>query len=193
VSILDRLVVRRQHIPMVSFLLAKYPVRLFVLMNWLTTQRKSAGTLAPICVGVFFLILTGFYENHTNDPYAIFPHALMRNFRGFSIVMGVTFMIGMLYYSTLILWPLQIQTFYATNSTTIGLYSMAFSLSGATTALIFGPCFERVNQARWIFGRNMFPWNYFLWYSSYRRYVASLVTGTPSVLEKRWLFAEPKH
>jgi MFS family permease len=63
--------------------------------------------------------------------------------------MGVTFMVGMLYYSALILWPLQIQTFYATTSTNIGLYGMAFSLGGCLSAPIFAFFFERFDKARW--------------------------------------------
>ena len=74
----------------------------------------------------------------------------MRNFRGFLIVTGVTFLVGMLYYSTLILWPLQISTLYTTNETTIGLYSMSLSLGGLIGGAIFGLVLDRVNQARWI-------------------------------------------
>lgn len=74
----------------------------------------------------------------------------MKDFRGFSIVTGVVFLVGILYYSSLILWPLQIVTFYTTDSTTIGLYSLAFSLGGCIGALLFALVLEKVNQARWI-------------------------------------------
>lgn len=101
-------------------------------------------------IGIFFLVLTGLWENFTHNPYNIFPHAIMRNFRGFTIITGVTFLLGMLYYSTLILWPLQIQTFYSTNSTTIGLYSMAFGLGGIGGSFGVAYLLSFFNQARWI-------------------------------------------
>jgi len=99
---------------------------------------------------VVFLVITGLWEKFTHNPYNIFPHAILQDFRGFSIVTGVTFLVGMLYYSTLILWPLQIETLYSTNSTTIGLYSMALSLGGFCGGMVFGFLLDHVNQARWI-------------------------------------------
>lgn len=101
-------------------------------------------------LGVFFLILTGLWEHFTHNLYNIFPHALMQNFRGFTIITGVTFLVGMLYYSTLILWPLQVGLFYTSDSTTIGLYSMAFSLGGYIGAILTGFLLSRFNKARWI-------------------------------------------
>jgi MFS family permease len=74
----------------------------------------------------------------------------MKNYRGFLIVCGVSFLGGMLYYSTLILWPLQIETFYATDPVKVGLYSMAFSGGGMIGAFASASILERVDQARWI-------------------------------------------
>lgn len=74
----------------------------------------------------------------------------MKNYRGFSIVTGVGFLLGMLYYSTLILWPIQIQTFYTTNSTDIGLYGMSWGWGSLIGAGVMGSLVERVNHARFL-------------------------------------------
>jgi lipid-binding SYLF domain-containing protein len=104
--------------------------------------------LAPLLIGAVFLVLTGLYENFTFSPYNIFPHSVMKNYRGFSIVTGVGFLIGMLYYSTLILWPIQIQTFYATDSVQIGLYGMSWGWGSMIGALVMGFIVEKINHAR---------------------------------------------
>ena len=72
----------------------------------------------------------------------------MRNFRGFTIPIGVTFLVGMLYYSTLILWPEEIQVLFSNNTTTTGLYSMAVGLGGGVGAVLSGFLFKRINHGR---------------------------------------------
>ncbi|KAI9743687.1 MAG: hypothetical protein M1818_003003 [Claussenomyces sp. TS43310] len=114
------------------------------------SRPKSAGTLAPMLIGVAILALCGCWEAFTNNPYAVFPHGIMRNFRGFTIVIGVTFLVGMIYYSTLILWPEEIQVLFTTEPITIGLYSMAIGMGGLLGGLIAGVLFQRINHARWL-------------------------------------------
>ncbi|EXJ59300.1 uncharacterized protein A1O5_12181 [Cladophialophora psammophila CBS 110553] len=110
----------------------------------------SAGTIGPLIIGIVFLVFTGLYEKYTHSPYNIFPHSVMKNYRGFSIVTGVGFLLGMLYYSTLILWPIQIATFYSRNSITIGVYGMSWGWGSIIGAMVMGFIIERVNQARFL-------------------------------------------
>ena len=74
----------------------------------------------------------------------------MRNIRGFTVIIGIIFLVGMLYYSTGVLWPEQIQALYSTNYTIIGLYAMAFGLAGAIFAPIAGWLMVRTDGARWL-------------------------------------------
>lgn len=74
----------------------------------------------------------------------------MRNWRGFTIVMGVTFLVGILYYSSLILFPLQVQTLYTQDPITIGLYSMALGFGGMVGGFSTGYVMNRTDISKWI-------------------------------------------
>ncbi|OCK78235.1 trichothecene efflux pump [Lepidopterella palustris CBS 459.81] len=111
---------------------------------------KSAGTLAPLLIGILFLAITGVYEYNTHSPYNIFPHSVMKEYRGFTVVCGVGFLSGIVYYSSLLLWPLQISTFYTTTATGVGLYSMAWGWGALLGAGVLGFILQRVDQARFI-------------------------------------------
>jgi hypothetical protein len=74
----------------------------------------------------------------------------MRNMRGFTFPLAITMLVvGMLYYSSLILFPLEIQVLFATT-TQIGLYSMALGLGGFAGSIAAGILFKMVDQARWM-------------------------------------------
>lgn len=72
----------------------------------------------------------------------------MQDFRGFTLVCAVGFLSGMLYYSNLILWPLQISSLYATNTIKIGEYSMCFGWGALLGSVAIGFIIKGVNQAR---------------------------------------------
>jgi hypothetical protein len=57
----------------------------------------------------------------------------------------------MLYYSSGVLWPIQIQVLYATKPITIGLYAIGLGLAGAMGAPIAGFIMASADQARWQF------------------------------------------
>jgi MFS family permease len=113
-------------------------------------QRKSAGTLVPLLIGAALLAACGVWENHTHNPYAVFPHRIMRNWRGFTIVTGVTFLVGILYYSSLILFPLQVQALYTQDPITIGFYSMALGFGGMIGGSLTGFVMDRTNISKWL-------------------------------------------
>jgi hypothetical protein len=88
-----------------------------------------------IVIGIALLVVCGFWEAYNTSPYALFPRNIMGDVRGFTVVLGVIVLVGMLYYSTPVLWPEQVQILYTTNLYTLGLYTMAFGLGGT----VFGP------------------------------------------------------
>ena len=136
-----------------SFGGTKFPWFVLFHLNehFLTHHRTSAGTLAPLLVGVGILIACGIWEAYSRNPYAIFPHTVMRNMRGFTFPLAITMLVvGMLYYSSLILFPLEIQVLFATTTTQIGLYSMALGLGGFAGSIAAGILFKMVDQARWM-------------------------------------------
>lgn len=112
--------------------------------------RKSPGTIVPLVLGIVLLIACGIWEAYNKSPYALFPRQLMSNVRGFTIILGVVFLVGMLYYSTAILWPEQIQALYTTKPYIIGLYAMAFGLGGTLFGPPAGLIVKAFSQTRWI-------------------------------------------
>lgn len=102
-------------------------------------------------IGFALLIVCGIYESRTSTKYPLFPRALFANIRGFTVILGAVFLCGMLFYSTAVLWPIQIQALYTTTPITIGLYSMAIGASGSLFSPIIGLAFERIGHSRWFF------------------------------------------
>jgi hypothetical protein len=73
----------------------------------------------------------------------------MRLWRGFTIPLGAAFLAGMLYYSSLILWPEQTQVLYTTDQTTIGLYSTAVGFGGIIMSFISGYLCKRFDIGKY--------------------------------------------
>jgi hypothetical protein len=140
-AVLDRLVFWREFFSLVC---NPSKGRMLELM----ASRKSAGTLAPLLIGAVLLVLCCFWEAHIDSLYALFPHPVMDNLRGFSVILRATFLVGMLYYSTLILWPQEIQVLFTTDPIKIGLYSIALGGGGGPGGLLAG-WLLRFNCARW--------------------------------------------
>jgi hypothetical protein len=59
---------------------------------------------------------------------------------------------GMLYYSSAVLWPLQVQILYATDPIIIGAYSGASGMGSIFFGPLFGLVFQRyARHGRWVF------------------------------------------
>jgi len=97
-----------------------------------------------------FIVLTGLYEHRITSPYAMFPHAVMANLRGFGVICGVALLSGILYYSTLIVFPLQISILWTQNPTYVGLYSTAYGWGSLVGAFVVGFILKRFDIARWM-------------------------------------------
>jgi sugar phosphate permease len=72
----------------------------------------------------------------------------MQDFRGFTLLCAVGFLSGILYYSSLILWPLQVSALYATTTVKIGEYGMCYGWGALLGSVVAGFIIQRVNQAR---------------------------------------------
>jgi MFS family permease len=68
-----------------------------------------------------------------------------------TLVLIGTFLFGMLYYSTAVLWPQQIQVLYTTDLINVGWYGSVLGMAGIPTSLITGILFSRIGHARLMF------------------------------------------
>jgi MFS family permease len=92
----------------------------------------------------------GFYEAYYPQVFPLFPPAVFRKLRGVTVVLVGTFFYGMLYYSTAILWPQQIQALYTTDLVKIGWYASALGIAGITASPIFGFLMTKIS-AQYLF------------------------------------------
>jgi hypothetical protein len=76
---------------------------------------------------------------------------VFRNLRGFTLVNVGIFVIGMSYYSGVIVWPQQCQTLYATDLITAGSYNSASNLGGFLFAALSGWVFKKTAKLHWWF------------------------------------------
>lgn len=126
----------------ISFGGKQYPWYVTLFMQSFTqlirTCRASAGTIAPIVVGFALLIALGFYEAYAKLKYPIFPPEIFRNVRGFTVLQVATFLLGMLFYASAVIWPSQVQALYTQNNLDIGWYSSAGGFGGLAFSLFWG-------------------------------------------------------
>jgi hypothetical protein len=91
-----------------------------------------------IVIGLLLVVAFAFWEAYSTQIFPLFPPVILRDVRGVSLVLIGTFLYGMLYYSTAVLWPQQIQALYSTNLITIGWYASILGMVGIITSPIFG-------------------------------------------------------
>ena len=65
----------------------------------------------------------------------MFPRDLWRNTRGFTVVVGGMFLVGMVVYSTAILWAQQITRLYTTEPVIVGVWSGTFGFAAIISIL----------------------------------------------------------
>ncbi|KAI9735349.1 MAG: hypothetical protein M1818_006544 [Claussenomyces sp. TS43310] len=111
---------------------------------------KSAGPIAMIVIGLVLVICFGFWEAYYDQVFPFFPPAVLGDLRGVSFVLIGTFLYGMLYYSTAVLWPQQIQALYSTNLITVGWFASVLGMCGIVASPVFGYLFT-FGHARWLF------------------------------------------
>jgi hypothetical protein len=65
----------------------------------------------------------------------MFPKRMWKNVRGFTVVIGGMFLIGMIIYSTAILWAQQITRLYTTDPILVGAWSGTFGFASTISLL----------------------------------------------------------
>lgn len=103
-----------------------------------------------IVIGILLLVACGFYEAYWDMILPLFPRAILRKFRRVTCVLIGTFLYGMLYYSTAVLWPQQVQALYTTDLIKVGWYSSALGIAGIISSPAFGALFT-LGHARILF------------------------------------------
>jgi hypothetical protein len=111
----------------------------------------SAGTIAPIVIGFTLLVALGFWEAYATLDYPLFPPKILRNVRGFTVNVAGVFLLGILYYSTVVLWPLQVTSLYTSEPIALGWYSSALGLAGSLFGPVAGWAFRKFGHARLLF------------------------------------------
>ncbi|EXJ89151.1 hypothetical protein A1O3_02215 [Capronia epimyces CBS 606.96] len=113
---------------------------------------KSVGVILPIVLGGLTLIVFGFWEVYAPLAEPIVPYRLLKNVRGFTMVLVVEFVEGMLLYSLIALYPVQIEVIYApTNSNKAGWESSTVLMGLYLGVLLLGFTISKIGHARWIF------------------------------------------
>ncbi|MCJ1302217.1 hypothetical protein MMC08_005020 [Hypocenomyce scalaris] len=113
-----------------------------------TYSWKSAGTIVPIVVGFLLLVATGVYEAKVDQTFPVMPPVIFRNVRGFTVVLVGTFLYGMLYYATGVLWPQMIQLLFTTDRYKIGWYACGTGAVGFFASPIAGLLFRKIGHTR---------------------------------------------
>lgn len=93
----------------------------------------------------------GFYEAYANLMYPIFPPTIFKNIRGFTVILAGVLVLGMLFYSSAVLWPQQVRILYTTNPISVGWYASVMGISGTIAAPICGILFRKIGHARLVF------------------------------------------
>ncbi|CAK7210074.1 hypothetical protein SCUCBS95973_000669 [Sporothrix curviconia] len=117
-----------------------------------TYPWKSAGTIAPIVVGVLCFVAVGFWCAYANLKYPLFPPKLFKRVREFDMVIVVCFVGGMLYYSMNVLWPRQSQSFFISATTPVvmkGVWAIIFSCGTWVAGLMTVFVCSRLHHEKW--------------------------------------------
>ncbi|KAF1812768.1 trichothecene efflux pump [Eremomyces bilateralis CBS 781.70] len=104
---------------------------------------KSAGPICMIVLGFLTLVALGFYEAHASLEYALFPPVVLGNIRGCTMVLLTTALAGMLYYSTILLWPMMVEKLFAKDQIQVGWYCTALGAGGVLASPICGWAFRK--------------------------------------------------
>lgn len=116
-----------------------------------SNYRKSAGTLVPMVLGLVILILFGVWEANCTSQFPLLPKKVIKEVRLFAVPCAGAALFGMVYYSTAVLWPTQVQALYETEAAKIGGMDAIPSATSWIGGLVAGYLFSRFGHGREIF------------------------------------------
>ena len=122
-------------------------------VNWGGRQYdwNSAPVISTLVIGAALLVALGFYEVYVDLPYPMLPPKFFRNVRGFTVLLVVCFVGGMLYYSMNVLWPRESGLLFVPIDKPIiaGVYANMISFGTITAGLIVIFFSYKVGHERW--------------------------------------------
>jgi hypothetical protein len=84
---------------------------------------SSAHVLAPLILGVVFLIAFAFWEIY-GTKYPIFPSRLKQEPRTLGMTLVITFISGANFFSVIMFWPTQSENVYGHDPVAVGIRSI---------------------------------------------------------------------
>ncbi|KAK3672214.1 hypothetical protein LTR78_007967 [Recurvomyces mirabilis] len=122
-------------------------------INWGGRQYawSSAPVISTIVIGAVLLTALGLWEAYGNLSYPMLPGKLFRNVRGFTMILVVCFVGGMLYYSMNVLWPRQSGLLFVPAGKPIiaGVYANMVSFGTILAGLVVVFFCQKVGYERW--------------------------------------------
>ncbi|GES63147.1 MFS drug efflux pump [Aspergillus terreus] len=95
---------------------------------------SSAHVLAPLILGVAFLIAFAFWEIY-GTKYPIFPSRLKQEPRTLGMTLVITFISGANFFSVIMFWPTQSENVYGHDPVAVGIRSIPIGFG-----IMFGAC-----------------------------------------------------
>ncbi|KAK5689494.1 hypothetical protein LTR97_012834 [Elasticomyces elasticus] len=122
-------------------------------VNWGGRQYawSSAPVISTIVIGAAFLVALGLWEAYADLKYPMLPPKLFKNIRGFTVILVVCFVGGMLYYSMNVLWPRQSGLLFVPAGKPIiaGVYANMVSFGTILAGVLVITFCQRVGHERW--------------------------------------------
>ena len=122
-------------------------------VNWGGRQYawSSSPVISTLVVGVVLLVALVFYEVYADLKYPMLPTKYFKNVRGFTVLLVVCFVGGMLYYSMNVLWPRESGLLFVPADKPIiaGVYANMISFGTLFAGLIVILFCSRVGHERW--------------------------------------------
>ncbi|KAJ9643674.1 hypothetical protein H2204_001819 [Knufia peltigerae] len=112
----------------------------------------SANTLVPLILGLVLWVVFGIWECFTKSKLPLMPPRLFVHVRSFDVVLAVSFVSGMFYYSVPVIWPRITALLFVPADKIIvrGAYATIPNLGTWVAGISLVLVFSRVKHERWV-------------------------------------------
>lgn len=120
-------------------------------LGWAGAQHpwNSAAVIAPIVIG-FCLFVCSFAWDFSGRPVRpIFPLRLLRQWREYTFLLVIIFVVGLVYISITALIPEQFSYMYTNDATKAGLYNIPAGFGGSIGGSVLGALTYKIKHVRW--------------------------------------------